>query len=202
MCEKLKINTAQLIIAMTAVCLLFAAAGCTAKLEQLQAGSSLKGEGAVAEAPDAETVQEEALQTQPEAFGPKTNAEPETSANSELVGSWRAYSEAIFYDAGGNDWLDTPSTRRLELKGNGRWEFGSSTGTWETAPVTENDWLKWEVESYGPTRKIVLNNWNKGVADGPVEESGGRIDFIWVIYHADPPLVSYPGQVQIKFGHA
>ena len=126
----------------------------------------------------------------------------EAPANENFVGKWRIYSEYIYYDTGGSNWLDTPSTRQLELKSGGKWTFGSSTGTWEIKEITEADWANWGVDSYGPTRKMVLNNWNKVGADGPIEETESGVDFIWVIYRAEPPVVQVPGQIQIKFGHA
>lgn len=133
----------------------------------------------------------------------KEEIKDETGATDEenFVGKWRIYSQAIFYDKGGNDWLDTPSTRLLEIKEDGRWIFGSSSGKWKVSMIEPQDWAKWTVSSYGPARKIVLSGWNNGVADGPAEESGERVDFIWVIYHAEPPIVTWPGLVQIKFGH-
>ncbi|MFH1125828.1 MAG: hypothetical protein V1703_01770 [Candidatus Altiarchaeota archaeon] len=119
----------------------------------------------------------------------------------KLIGSWRIYSEAVFYDRGGNDYLDTPSSRLLELNEDETWKFGDSSGTWATAPVEASDWGRWGVSDYGPSRKVILNGWNKGVGDGPIEESGDGVDFFWVIYHAEQPVLTWPGQVQIKFGY-
>lgn len=123
-----------------------------------------------------------------------------TSSYPELEGKWRVYSEAIFYDEGGNNFLETPTTRLLELKKGGKWTFGDSSGTWTVEDITDEDWSKWGVRDYGPTRKIVLYDWDDDVSDGPIEETASRVDFIWVIYHAEPPIVSKPGQIQMKFG--
>lgn len=121
------------------------------------------------------------------------------SEEPKLVGEWRIYSETIFYDAGGSGGA-VPVTRLLELNSDGTWEFGDSKGSWSVSAVSEKDWVEWGVDSYGPTRKIVLSGWSGGEADGPIEEGEERIDFFWVIYRAEPPLVENPGQVQIKFG--
>lgn len=117
-----------------------------------------------------------------------------------FIGLWRIYSEAIFYDAGGNDWLDMPSTRKLELKADRTWNFGSSSGTWAVSAVTDENWERWAVADYGPEKKLTLYGWNDDMGDGPVEESSGNIDFFWVIYRTGPPTVKYPGQIQMKFG--
>ncbi len=139
------------------------------------------------------------MPAQPQEINKNTN-QPASPDNA--VGKWRAYSEAIFYDSGGSKYLDRAVTRLLEISADGTWTFGTSSGTWKTEPVSFADWTKWDTSDYGPTRKITLNGWNGGVADGPIEETESRIDFIWVIYREEPPTVSKPGQVQIKFGHA
>ena len=117
----------------------------------------------------------------------------------DMVGSWRIYSERIFYDRGGAGALGTPVSRVLEIKGNGEWEFGESRGTWRVEPIAAGDWKRWSTQPYGPRRKIVLEGWAKGPADGPVEESS-RVDFVWVIYRVAPPSVRAEGMVQMKFG--
>ena len=127
--------------------------------------------------------------------------EANLNVDQALVGRWRIYSEAIYYDEGGNDWLNSPSSRMLYLNEDGTWDFGDSGGTWEVNDITPEDWARWDIGSYGPTRKIVLNNWNKGTADGPIEESASRVDFVWAIYHVDPPTATWPGTIWMKFGH-
>ncbi|MBI4215024.1 hypothetical protein HY546_03430 [archaeon] len=124
------------------------------------------------------------------------------TADRSLVGEWSARSESLFYDAGGrsNPDMTVTSSRRLVLKPDGAWEFGSSSGTWSISAIIEGDWEKWEISSYGPSRKIVLDGWSGTTASGPIEESNDRVDFFWVIYRVEPPVVSEPGQMQIKFG--
>lgn len=117
----------------------------------------------------------------------------------ELVGSWRIYSARLFYDVGGAGTVDTTITRRIELNADGTWRFGDSKGTWSVSPISADDWKRWNIDAYKPTRKITLNNWNGGVASGPIEESS-QVDFFWVIYRAEPPTVSAPGTVHMKFG--
>lgn len=121
---------------------------------------------------------------------------------SEFVGLWRAYSSRLFYDAGGGGAVGSGTGQPLELNSDGSWQLSTSAGTWNVENIKEEDWKTWNIDSYGPKRKIVLDNWNGGIASGPVEESNGRIDFFWVIYRAQPPIVSSPGQVQAKYGHA
>lgn len=127
--------------------------------------------------------------------------EPENENGSLVTGEWRVYSEAIYYDTGGWNFLDTPVTTLLELKEDGTWNFGTSTGTYSIVEISEEDWTKWDVEPYGPTRKLVLEGWNSSSADGPIEETESRVDFMWVIYRAEPPVVENSGQIQMKFGH-
>lgn len=119
------------------------------------------------------------------------------SADSALVGSWRPYSEAIYYDSGSNN-IITPVSRYLELKSDGTWVFGSSSGVWSVASLSSKDWISLGISSYGPTRKLVLNNWNKGTATGPIEESG-TVDFFWVVYRSESESLG-PATIWIKFG--
>ncbi len=93
------------------------------------------------------------------------------------------------------------SSRTLDLDSSGRWAYGSSSGTYSVESVTEADWAKWKVDSYGPAYKIVLDNWDGRIADGPIEATGSQADFIWVIYHVAPPEVENAGYVETKFGH-
>ncbi|MBI2445586.1 DcrB-related protein [Candidatus Micrarchaeota archaeon] len=124
----------------------------------------------------------------------------ESSMAPQIVRKWRVYSQAIYYDAGAWNYLDTPATTLLEIRADQTWTFSTSTGTWSIQAIEESDWQKWGVPSYGPTRKLVLNGWNGETNDGPIEESESRVDFMWVIYRVGPPIVSSPGQIQMKFG--
>lgn len=127
---------------------------------------------------------------------------PEINLNvpPEFVGLWRSYSSRLFYDKGGGGAVGTDSSTKLELQDNGKWNYGSSSGTWGVEQINSDDWVRWQIESYGPTRKLILNDWKESSADGPVEESNQNIDFLWVLYKAVPPTVSEPGTVHMKFG--
>jgi hypothetical protein len=118
-----------------------------------------------------------------------------------FLGNWRVYSARLYFDAGGGGDFGTPASRLLTLAAGGTWKYGPSTGTWAVQPVKSADWKRWEVSAYGPTRKLVVVGWSKGTADGPIEESNGRVDFMWLIYHVQRPVVSDPGIVDLKFGH-
>ena len=125
-------------------------------------------------------------------------------SNEEFVGSWRVYSQRIFYDEGGAGSYGaasegTTSSTKLEIKKDKKWSYGSSSGTWEVSEITDTDWSSWKIDSYGPTRKMTLEGWNKGIASGPIEEDG--VNFIWVIYRVQPPISEKPGMVNMKFGH-
>ncbi len=137
-------------------------------------------------------------------FGEIKFARPNSTDNPlpSMPGSWRIYSSRLFYDIGGAGASEgAGSSRTLELDSSCHWTYGSSSGTWLVAPISQDDWKSWGVESYGPKYKLVLNNWNKAGADGPIEVTGTSAVFTWVIYHIEPPLVEYAGQVQTKFGH-
>lgn len=115
-----------------------------------------------------------------------------------VAGSWRPYVEFIYYDSGGNKSIK-PVTRYLNLNSNGQWSFGSSNGKWHVENISKNDWSKWGISPNGQTRKIVLTGWNKSSASGPIEESDGRIDFLWVVYRSKSSFG--PATIRIKFGH-
>jgi hypothetical protein len=124
----------------------------------------------------------------------------QTVGGQTIAGSWRAYSERLFYDRGGAGTTITAVSTRLEILPNGTWTFGSANGKWRIAPIAGSDWKRWGTKPYGPTRRAVFEGWHDGTADGPIEEEPGRVNFVWVIYHADPPVVRAPGTVQMKFG--
>ncbi|MBI2548053.1 hypothetical protein HYW21_01765 [Candidatus Woesearchaeota archaeon] len=126
----------------------------------------------------------------------------DSQVDAAFVGSWRVFSERIFYDIGGAGALGISVTRNLELSSDGTWSFGDSAGTWTVTEITDEDWARWDIDPYGPTRKITLSNWNNGVGDGPVEEDEGIVDFIWVVYRVEPPLVENAGTVWLKFGQS
>jgi predicted small lipoprotein YifL len=129
-----------------------------------------------------------------------TAAPAPSNTDPQLVGSWRFYSESLYYDAGGGGVMDSSEVvgTDLVLYEDGSWEFGSSSGWWSVAAIDGSEWDRWLVSPYGPTRKILLQGWNGGTGDGPLDEETGYVDFVWVIYHVDSPD---PGTVYIKFGH-
>lgn len=115
-----------------------------------------------------------------------------------VAGSWRIYSARIDYDRGG--FASQPlSSRQLKLSGR-TWQYGSSRGSFTVTLITPADWRRWGVSSYGPKWKIVLKGWNGSKGEGPIEQSGARVDFVWVLYRVKPPLVTWPGMVSLKFG--
>lgn len=118
----------------------------------------------------------------------------------ELKGDWRAYSARIYYDKGGGG-TASRFTQPLKLSAQGEWNFETSAGKFTVENINGGDWKRWGIAPYGPKRKIVLLNWNSSKADGPIEESSGRVNFIWVIYKVRPPVATSPGTVWIKFCH-
>ncbi len=122
------------------------------------------------------------------------------SIEQALVGNWRVRYSRMFYDSGGGG-DEGSSLHSLVLGEDGTWSFSSSHGQWNVQVITDADWAKWNVTSYGPKKKIVLNNWSGKTVDGPIEETSEGPEFIWLIYHVEPPTVIDPGQIQTKFGH-
>ena len=118
----------------------------------------------------------------------------------DLAGTWKNYSARLYYDAGGGGAASTVP-EMLGLTNEGKWTFGKSSGSFSVSAIDSTDWTRWGVASYGPTRKITFSNWNGSTADGPIEESNGQVDFVWVIYKESPPTVSAPGTMWLKFGH-
>ncbi len=119
------------------------------------------------------------------------------TVDSRLVGTWRQYSARYDYDAGGAAVSDTPLSDNLVIKPDGTWSYGTSKGSISSSKLTPDDTKKWGGMS-DVQIKVVLNGWEKGTAEGPVQESGGRVNFIWVIYRVTSPR---PGTVSLKFGH-
>lgn len=121
-------------------------------------------------------------------------------------GKWRIYSERIFYDKGGAGALATHEDvfKTLEINANGTYNFGNTSGKWHIDKIIDADWKSWAIKPYGPEFKIVLEGWgseNNKRATGPVEIYNNQVTFIWVIYHVSPPLVTRPGNINMKFGN-
>jgi hypothetical protein len=125
---------------------------------------------------------------------------PSTSAGNDVAGQWRVLSARIYYDEGGGGDLSNTITHRLDLSSTGTWSFSTSSGSFDLSSIINDDWARWGVNSYGPARKIVLQGWNASSADGPIEESNGNVDYLWVIYRVEPPVVSNAGTIWLKFG--
>ncbi len=123
-----------------------------------------------------------------------------TSSGCGLSGAFRDYSERIFYDQGGSGGMGDP-TRELVFAGS-RWQYGPSSGSFRVTRISAADWKGWRVSPYGPTSKMVLSGWDGGGGSGPIEGTDVGVDFFWVIYRVAPPLVSAPGLIEMKFGHA
>lgn len=120
-----------------------------------------------------------------------------SNKNNEFVGKWRILSQTGYVGTGGH--YSAP-TELLDVRSDSTWSFESSSGTWEVKPIEDSDWKKWQTETYGPTRKMILHNWNGGEWGGPIEESSGNVDFFWVIYDVD--IGNGLQQAQMKFGHS
>lgn len=138
-------------------------------------------------------------QAAPAATVPQRSA-PADSCPNDVAGRWRVFSERIFYDQGGAGDTSTRGGRDLSLNSNCTWDDGGPTsGTWSVSGIPPSDWQRWQVSPYGPTRKITLNGWSGGIAEGPVEDDHGTVDFIWAIFHVAPPLVAAPGLVEVRY---
>lgn len=136
----------------------------------------------------------------PQSSGKSSGHSSGSSTGPPVSGTWREYSATISYDAGGGG-SEATSTQELSLQSSGSWSFGSSHGHWSVEPIVAADWKRWGLTPYGPTWKLVLTGWNGGSSQGPIETSGGRADFVWIIYHASPPLVQAAATIWLKLGH-
>ncbi|MBI4475198.1 MAG: IPT/TIG domain-containing protein, partial [Acidobacteria bacterium] len=135
---------------------------------------------------------------QPSTGGSGTSGQSSGATSPDVAGVWRVYSARLFYDQGGGGSV-TSGGSTLDIRSDGTWSYGSSSGTWSVSAITSEDWQRWSISPYGPSRKLVLSGWNNGTADGPIEETD-RVNFLWVLYRVGPPTVSAPGTVHMKFG--
>lgn len=157
-----------------------------------QKGASVQGAAGqpAADAPGAQT-----------AAGRPVQEQPANPSDSDLSGNWRVYSSYIYYRSGlANHYGAVSTSRQLEIGKSGTWKYGDSSGGWSVGEIQGGDWEKWKTSPFGPSKKIILSNWGGQTVDGPIEESGGRADFLWLIYYADVPSED-GAQIQIKFGH-
>jgi|GEM_PF-6929220 len=87
----------------------------------------------------------------------------ETFSELNLIGRWSINSQG------------KSTSPILEIKEDKSWVFGTSKGTWSVAPIGEKDWDKWILPNSKATHKMMMVNWNKKDADGPIELSGGQV---------------------------
>ncbi|MCA1553997.1 MAG: hypothetical protein LC737_06430 [Chloroflexi bacterium] len=118
----------------------------------------------------------------------------------KLIGKWKIAFARIYYDQSGTNPMNTDKVADLELRADTTWQSGDMKGRWSAARVTSDDWARWKSSPYGPTNKVVLQNWNGTQADGPIEQLGDDPDAVVVIFHAAPPQVSAAGTVWYTFG--
>ena len=116
-----------------------------------------------------------------------------------VAGTWHIVTARVDYDTGGDDFVAAPNSGPpLLISPGGLWRYGKSHGTWSIAAIVRDDWQAWAAAPYGPTRKLVLHGWPGAAAEGPIEETGGRATYVWVIHHASKPTVPAPGQLHLK----
>jgi tetratricopeptide (TPR) repeat protein len=134
------------------------------------------------------------------ARGPRATSENPAAPDAKaLTGSWRVLTSRTFYDQGGTGAQGRKATVPLEIEADGSWRFEGKTGRWAVSAIGKEDWDLWKISDYGPKRKISLEGWNGGSASGPIEESNGTVDFLWVIYRFEP--ASGPaGDAHLKLG--
>jgi len=123
-----------------------------------------------------ETILNEIIKILNETLENQTETIDRETEDLNIVGKWRIYSQP------------GATTRVLEIKADHTWEFGT-TGTWSVESITQEDWARWRIVPYGPTRKLILNGWNKASTDGPIEEENGAVNFFWSML------------IPTKFGH-
>ncbi|MDP3741869.1 MAG: hypothetical protein Q8R15_00995 [Candidatus Micrarchaeota archaeon] len=132
------------------------------------------------------------VSTTPDASSNASQASQNSNGfEAKLVDNWRSFS-------------DYTNTQVLELRGDNTWKLSSSSGRWRVENITAADWENWQIEPYGPEKKIILDGWNGAIADGPIEESDDktRVDFFWVIYLVNLDVYGEDRQAQVKYGHA
>ncbi|MBI2664758.1 hypothetical protein HYX10_05470 [Candidatus Woesearchaeota archaeon] len=130
------------------------------------------------------------------AAGPYTPKEEEIFSELNLVGKWGIHAPGVVFKGreGGREgslatyeWeVKFATTTILELNADNTWAFGKTSGRWKILPIEGKDWEKWDLEYYGPKKKLVLEGWeneieeHRNIADGPIEASSGQVDFFWV----------------------
>lgn len=127
-----------------------------------------------------------------------SNADAKSLDNS-IAGTWRVMSMRTDYKSGFSETIVRTNTMRVSINPDHTWKFSSSSGTWKIADIKSSDWKEWGINSYGPTKKIILNNWNKKSGSGPIEISNGNVDAIWIIYQYISSTKG-PGIEQMKVG--
>ena len=90
-------------------------------------------------------------------------------------------------------------TTIMEIKADKTWTFGTLKGTWKALPIEDSDWTKWNVNPYGPRKKIVLDKFGDGEASGPIEVHQGQVSFFWLMYKITNSETGQQSPVQKKF---
>lgn len=132
-------------------------------------------------------------------FAPAPAQQDEIFSESQLTGRWKLHSQGRYQDEQGQWVFESDLTRILEIREDRSWDYGPSKGTWKTAPIEDADWQRWQILPYGPTRKLILENWNEKGAEGPIEASSGQVSFFWMIQAIQYEGKPKPQWYQYKF---
>ncbi len=114
----------------------------------------------------------------------------------KFAGKWRAITLLISYSDGEWEYLDAP-TELLEIKDDHNWEMGAQKGKWRVEKIEESDWQRWQVKKYFPETKLVFDEPDGSITDGPIEPST-----LWVIYDVDQQDGRGMRNVQVRFQKA
>src|SRR3989338_2224015 len=127
---------------------------------------------------------------------------PRGPIDEKYVGGWRPYQLTNYFKKGGHKTVPTPTDLALNLHKDGTWTWGTNEGTWEVAPITDEDWKKWDITG-DFQKKIVFHGWPYGgidtTVDGPVEEIPIYVDYLWAVYNAEPPHAEDSAQAWMRF---
>lgn len=114
----------------------------------------------------------------------------------KFVGKWRVITVLVSYADGEWEYVDPP-TDLLDIKNEHEWEMGTQKGTWRVEKIEEADWERWQIKKYSPETKLVFDEPDGSITDGPMEPNQ-----LWIIYDVDQNDGKGVRNVQIRLNPA
>jgi hypothetical protein len=87
----------------------------------------------------------------------------------------------------------------IALAADGTFTFNGNSGTWTVADIVAADWPRWHVGPYLNLHKLLLQQSDGKIVDGPILDGTGSVSGFDIIYHSNGAT---PGLLELDFGRS